>query len=58
MGQCRVAAIFGPGTWATQRRPNISLHPDFNEMVGFTELEVLHLVETRPVTASRGSARE
>ena len=36
--------------------PNISLHLDFNEMVGFTELEVLHLVETRPVTASRGSA--
>ena len=25
---------------------NISLHPDFNEMVGFTEPEVRHLVET------------
>ncbi len=25
---------------------NISLEPDFNEMVGFTELEVRHLVET------------
>ena len=25
---------------------NISLHPDFNEMVGFTEAEVRHLVET------------
>ncbi|MDE0027655.1 MAG: AAA family ATPase [Spirochaetaceae bacterium] len=25
---------------------NISLHPDFNEMVGFTEQEVRHLVET------------
>ena len=25
---------------------NLSLHPDFNEMVGFTEPEVRHLVET------------
>ena len=25
---------------------NISLHPDFNEMVGFTEAEVRHLVDT------------
>ena len=25
---------------------NISVEPDFNEMVGFTELEVRHLVET------------
>ena len=25
---------------------NISLHPDFNEMVGFTQAEVLRLVET------------
>ena len=25
---------------------NISLHPDFNEMVGFTKAEVRHLVET------------
>ena len=25
---------------------NISLEPDFNEMVGFTEAEVRHLVET------------
>ena len=25
---------------------NISLHPDYNEMVGFTEAEVRHLVET------------
>ena len=25
---------------------NISLHPDFNEMVGFTEADVRHLVET------------
>ena len=25
---------------------NISLHPDFNEMVGFTAAEVRHLVET------------
>ena len=25
---------------------NISLHPDFNEMVGFTEAEVRRLVET------------
>ena len=41
---------------ATQRCPNISLHPDFNEMVGFIGLEVRHLVEMRPVTASRGSA--
>ena len=41
---------------AAQRRPNISLHPDFNEMVGFTGLEVRHLVETRPTPACRGSA--
>ena len=25
---------------------NVSLHPDFNEMVGFTEAEVRHLVDT------------
>ena len=25
---------------------NISLHPDFNKMVGFTAEEVRHLVET------------
>ena len=34
-----VTAGFNIGT-------NISLEPDFNEMVGFTELEVRHLVET------------
>ena len=46
MTWCHSAACPDLGAGAGGTGSNISLQPDFNEMVGFTEPEVRHLVET------------
>ena len=50
----RVAGHHGRRHQRLQHRQNISLHPDFNEMVRFTEAEVRHLVETYRDQPGRG----